>query len=121
MTKSKTREEKLHEQYEAERKMAEEWDGATSGGIFSVGKADRIVTSHHEEIRDIDQVAARWEDPVIMDAQTPVPEVAARGSIVGVMLGLLVVVLIALALFALCSPEAPPWERPVPMGPEGTQ
>ena len=119
---TKTREEKLLEQYEAERKMAEEWDGATAGGIFSVGKADRIVTAQHEDVRDVEQVAARWEEPVIMEAHTPVPEVDERGPpLGGAMLGLVVVVLVALALFALCSPESAPRERPVPMGPEGTQ
>jgi hypothetical protein len=120
VTEKKTRDERLAEQLEAERKMAEDWDGATSGGIFSVGKADRIVTARHEEIRDVEQVAERWEDPVIVDAATPVPEVAARGSIVGALIGLLVVILVALALFALCSPEPPPLER-APIGPEGTR
>lgn len=121
MTKDKTREEKLRDQYEAERKMAEEWDGATSGGIFSVGKADRIVTSHHEEIRDMEQVAARWEEPVIMEAQTPVPPESERrkGNVLGVALVMLIAIMFALMVMALCSERFDP--PPIPVGPEGTQ
>jgi hypothetical protein len=113
--KPKTRDERLAEQLEAERKMAEEWDGVSAGGIFSVGKADRVVTAHHEEIQE-ERAQRRLEadpasemleraaevDVAIQDAHERDER---KGNAVGVVIGMLIAVLIALTVMALCNEE----------------